>query len=214
MSTPMFSMMIVWPLVMAASSLRSQFFWVSWNTMRPLFSSRLRSHLIPCICGSMISGHRLHLEMMAPFSSDTGSSGRPWLIILALSAAVVSWESGEAPAVIGTLRFTRSSTHRVFQRAVRFGWSKAPTYDTKPAAIIQSPTRVPWSRRSLSMSRPQRSFSLARPPTRRTARPSLALQRAASASTSAFSSVAATNLAWRAASFASTAATVFCASSS
>lgn len=47
-SSAIFSMMSVFPPTIACSTLRSHFFWVSCTTDKPLSSSRLRSHLIPC----------------------------------------------------------------------------------------------------------------------------------------------------------------------
>ena len=46
------------------------------------FASFSRIHLMPCSCGSMISGQRLQQVMMAPFSILMRSAGRPSPIIL------------------------------------------------------------------------------------------------------------------------------------
>ena len=159
----------------------------------------------------MMSGQRLHAETIAPFSTEMRSAGRPFEIILAVSASVMSTSIGSTPSVIGTLRSPRSSSQLPRHSARRLSLSNAPTYDTKPAASMQSPTSETDEPLSFSISLPQRSFSEERPPTSRSARPSRSMHAAASASTRAFSSVASFSLFSSFCSISSTTATLPCA---
>ena len=114
---------------------------------------------MPCTCGSMMSGQRLHAETMAPFSTEMRSAGRPFEIILAVSASVMSTSIGSTPSVIGTFCSPRSSSQLPDHSARRLSLSNAPTYETKPAASMQSPTSETDEPLSFSISLPQRSFS-------------------------------------------------------
>mmetsp|Transcript_29036 Transcript_29036/g.94621 ORF Transcript_29036/g.94621 Transcript_29036/m.94621 type:complete len:303 (-) Transcript_29036:156-1064(-) len=125
-SSPRFSMITVLPCVTAVTMRRSHCFCVVCTTTRSLPSSRLRSHLMPCTCGSIMSGHRSQLLMMAPFSTDTVSLGRPWLIMSATLPSSTSMSSGRTPSVVGTSRCSRSGTHNCRHSCVRYWWSKPP----------------------------------------------------------------------------------------
>mmetsp|Transcript_7546 Transcript_7546/g.21056 ORF Transcript_7546/g.21056 Transcript_7546/m.21056 type:complete len:203 (+) Transcript_7546:3048-3656(+) len=177
---------------------RIQFFCVNKQGTKPSFSCFCLSHLMPCTCGSIIRGHRLQQVIIAPFSVEMRSSGRPSPTMRATCESVTRIGSGSTVSLIGTPFCLRSSSHVVFHNASRFFWSNAPTYDTKPAATIQSPIRQFVETFISSISRPQRSFSDARPPTNLSARPSFSKQASAISSTSCFSAVAASNLSCKA----------------
>ena len=53
--------------------------------------------LASCSCGSIIKGQRAQLHTMAPFSTETRSVGRFWLLHSARSASVQRMLSGSAP---------------------------------------------------------------------------------------------------------------------
>lgn len=186
MSEPRFSMMSAWPFTMAVSTVLSHFFCVSWITTRSFFSFSL-SHLMPWVCGSMMSGQRLQLLMMLPFSTLILSLGRPWLIIWDVRLSSVIMSSGSEPGVMGIFFSSRSGIHVVFHSCSLRSASNAPQYDTKPAASMQSPVRVSEVLLSLSISMPQRSFSEASPPTSLFARSSFCSRASALSSTSCFS---------------------------
>lgn len=63
---------------------------------------RFRIHLMPCCCGSMMSGQRSLVVRMAAFSVDILSFGRPWLCQAATVASSVSMRTGSRPSVRGT----------------------------------------------------------------------------------------------------------------
>ena len=74
----MFSMMIGSPFWMANSTWSRYFGVLSCTTLQgPLspFPSRSKIQPMPCSCGSIISGHRAQLVMIAPFWIDTSSAG-------------------------------------------------------------------------------------------------------------------------------------------
>ena len=83
-------------------------------------------HLIPCSCGSIIKAHRFAAVMMAPFSMDRGSVGRPSIPHCAFSASVVRTSRGTTPAVMGISRSTRSGSHLVCTSDLRNFALKAP----------------------------------------------------------------------------------------
>ncbi len=120
-------------------------------TCSPWLASFCRSHLIPCPCGSMMSGQRLQLQMTAPFSTDTRSAdvvyqnicisdqiipskqphkrhdflpGRPSRTICAVCPSLVSIPRGSHPGVVGIPRARRSGAHTSFQswRRVSCWW--------------------------------------------------------------------------------------------
>ena len=82
--------------------------------------SLLLIHLIPCSCGSMISGYLLHEVMTAAFSRETLSAGRFYVYQRACSAGFDNTKSGSTPSVSGTFYVTISASHSSFQRLLRY----------------------------------------------------------------------------------------------
>lgn len=70
--------------------------------------SRFRIHLMPCCCGSMMSGQRSLVVRMAAFSVDILSFGRPWFCQAATVASSVSMRIGSRPSVRGTETWNRN----------------------------------------------------------------------------------------------------------
>lgn len=70
--------------------------------------SLFRIHLMPCCCGSMMSGQRSLVVRMAAFSVDILSFGRPWLCQAATVASSVSMRIGSRPSVRGTETWNRN----------------------------------------------------------------------------------------------------------
>ena len=93
----MFSIMHGEPLSMHEPRTVMIVFWPRRTTFKPRFSSCFLIHLMPCSCGSIMSGQRAQLVTMAPFSVDTGSAGSCSLFQPATCEGVVSTESGFMP---------------------------------------------------------------------------------------------------------------------
>lgn len=93
-----------------------------------------------CSCGSIMSGQRAALVMMAPFSIDSGSVGRPSLPQRARAASSASSASGETPLVMGMARASRSGRQACSTSWPRSGELKGPAYETNDAASSTSPT--------------------------------------------------------------------------
>lgn len=66
-------------------------------------------HLMPCCCGSMMSGQRSLVVRMAAFSIDILSFGKPWLCQAATVASSVSMRTGSRPSVRGTETWNRNT---------------------------------------------------------------------------------------------------------
>ena len=81
----------------AASSCIISVFWPRRAILTPFFSSFFLIHVMPCSCGSIISGQRAHDVTIAPFSTETRSVGRFSDAQIARCASVVSMLSGSAP---------------------------------------------------------------------------------------------------------------------
>mmetsp|Transcript_18183 Transcript_18183/g.40364 ORF Transcript_18183/g.40364 Transcript_18183/m.40364 type:complete len:240 (+) Transcript_18183:173-892(+) len=215
----MFSRMTVSPCWMASTILDIHSFspCLRITTWRPFFPQRISSYLfsqrMPCSWGSISNGQRLQLVMMAPFSREMRSAGRPSFCHTAICESFVSTCMGSTLAVSGMSRPMRSCTHTVFQRFRRNSAPKAPMYEVKAAASMTSPARVSSCERRPSTVRPQRSFSEARPLVRRSARDRRSRHSLASCSTRAFSCVAAMNSPCRVESFASMAVSTACTTS-
>ena len=64
------------PFSMRRLELVISVFWPRRTTLRPRFSSCFLIHVMPCSCGSIISGQRAQLLTIAPFSVETRSVGR------------------------------------------------------------------------------------------------------------------------------------------
>ena len=111
---------------MAARRFLIQVLWDSWMHMSLLSASRFLSHLMPCSCGSMMRGQRLQELMMAPFSREMRSAGRPSLIILAFLPSSVSMSMGSLFSLMGTPLASRSGVHVSCHRRRRKALSKAP----------------------------------------------------------------------------------------
>ena len=88
------------PPEMAASSVERSSFCPS-RTIFASFSLCL-SHVMPCSCGSIISGQRAQLVAIAPFSTETRSVGRFCPAHVARSASVVRMSSGSQSGDMGT----------------------------------------------------------------------------------------------------------------
>ena len=73
-----------------------------------------------------MSAHRLAAVMIAPFSIDSGSVGKPSMPHCAFRASVVRTSRGTTPAVIGISRSTRSGSHLLCTRDLRNFALKAP----------------------------------------------------------------------------------------
>jgi len=73
-------------------------FWPRRAILTPFDSSFFLIHVMPCSCGSIISGQRAHDVTMAPFSTDTGSVGRFSPAQPARCASVVRMFSGSLPS--------------------------------------------------------------------------------------------------------------------
>lgn len=82
--------------------------WLSWMILSPCGSSLFLTHWMPCSCGSIMSGQRAQLHMMAPFSTESESLGSPSLPHRAISVSSVSRLSGRRPSVRGICRSTTS----------------------------------------------------------------------------------------------------------
>mmetsp|Transcript_10302 Transcript_10302/g.22117 ORF Transcript_10302/g.22117 Transcript_10302/m.22117 type:complete len:220 (-) Transcript_10302:3083-3742(-) len=143
--------------------------WLCWMMTRPCCSSRFMIHLMPCSWGSIMSAQREALVMMAPFSMDRGSVGRPSLAHLALAVSSVSRSSGFTPWLMGMALSIRSGSHFSFSRLCLNIMLKGPAYDTKAAAISTSPTSLPSTASMRLISAFQRVFSPDRPLIRRSA---------------------------------------------
>ena len=74
---PRFSMTSGSPFSSVCSRWVSSSFCPSRATLSPCFSSRFLIHVMPCSCGSIISGQRAQLHTIAPFSTLTRSEGGP-----------------------------------------------------------------------------------------------------------------------------------------
>mmetsp|Transcript_13737 Transcript_13737/g.31798 ORF Transcript_13737/g.31798 Transcript_13737/m.31798 type:complete len:251 (+) Transcript_13737:2960-3712(+) len=170
MDSGQFSSMMASPLVMASSTWSRYLLVVCCTVRRPWDSSRRVIHLMPCSCGSIMSGQRLQLQMMAPFCTDTESEGRPSLHHDAISASSVRTSRGSMPSVMGIWRSMMSGIHLSATMVVRKRALKAPMYDTNADAITTSPTRLRSWMANWSSELAQRTFSSARPFTRRSAK--------------------------------------------
>ena len=113
-------MMTHMPSLMPPRMARIQFFCVNKHGTNPSFSCFCLSHLMPCTCGSMIRGHLLQQVMMAPFSVEMRSSGRPSPYMRAHCDDVTKIGSGSTVSLMGTPFCFRSSSHVVFHSASLF----------------------------------------------------------------------------------------------
>mmetsp|Transcript_66859 Transcript_66859/g.164843 ORF Transcript_66859/g.164843 Transcript_66859/m.164843 type:complete len:286 (-) Transcript_66859:3010-3867(-) len=234
MSSRMFSIMMGSPLWIAISTEERYLFCVSCTHFISLsvsfsglgskwpFSSSFQSsgcdslivtvcfrliHLIPCSCGSMSSGQRLQLAMMAPFCTDTLSVGSPSSFHTATCASSHRMLSGLMPSVIGILRSVMSMIHWSNTSECLYLALKAPMYDTNADATNTSPTYCASCASKLFTDSVQRTFSSASPLTRRVARSALRCVFSAAATASFFSCVALSNCVLSSESFASSPAT-------
>eukprot|EP00951_Prasinocladus_malaysianus_P023212 scaffold196509_cov45-Prasinocladus_malaysianus.AAC.1 len=71
--------------------------------------------------------HRALQLMMAPFSMDSGSVGRPSLFQRALSVSLQRTSNGVVPSVMGIARSKMSGSHFSFTRPSRKGMENGPT---------------------------------------------------------------------------------------
>ena len=75
-------------------------------------ATRQNTDTVPCSCGSMTKGHRLQFVMMAPFSMEILSAGRPSFCHWAFWESFVSKSSGSMPLVIGISLLTKSAIQK------------------------------------------------------------------------------------------------------
>mmetsp|Transcript_78518 Transcript_78518/g.156067 ORF Transcript_78518/g.156067 Transcript_78518/m.156067 type:complete len:224 (-) Transcript_78518:3413-4084(-) len=180
------------PSSIARTTLSSQPLAPGTVVINPLAFSRPIIHLTACICGSMMSGNRAHLQMIEAFCVESGSAGRPSDRQPAVFDASVSRVIGSKPPVIGIPRATASGRHFSPMSSSRNSREKGAMYATKEEESITSPTSSRIFSSSEATSDSQRTPSLERPLTRRIAK--LARFCVASAlATSAFFSVVASS---------------------
>mmetsp|Transcript_35719 Transcript_35719/g.93780 ORF Transcript_35719/g.93780 Transcript_35719/m.93780 type:complete len:241 (+) Transcript_35719:1317-2039(+) len=174
---------------------------------RPLGFSRPLIQPTACICGSMISGKRAHLQMIAAFCVESGSAGRPSACQLAVRAASVSRFIGSKPSVSGIERAIMSGFHFSSTSMSRNSREKGAMYATKDDESSTSPTKRRIFSSSKDTSFFQRTPSDDRPLTRRLARLARFCVASALATSAFFSLVAFSSCDVRSAIFASSAAT-------
>lgn len=92
-----------------------------------------------CNCGSIIKGHLAAFVMIAPFSTDNGSIGKPSLAHLARAVSSVSKSSGLTPTENGMPRCMMSGVQQASTRWFRRVMLKGPAYETNAAANKTSP---------------------------------------------------------------------------
>mmetsp|Transcript_14429 Transcript_14429/g.26652 ORF Transcript_14429/g.26652 Transcript_14429/m.26652 type:complete len:256 (+) Transcript_14429:149-916(+) len=200
MLSPRFSMMTVSPASTAAVTLVIQLLLPSCSTTTllssaaHLASSCFLIHLMPWSCGSMISGHLSALLMIAPFSTEIRSAGRPSFCQLATLASSVRTFNGSIPSVSGISLLIRSGSHVFFQSISLKLAPNAPTYETKAALNKTLPLMVTSCLFILSISLLHLTFSLLRPVVNLSARSNLSWQAFASSSTAFLASVASKKL--------------------
>ena len=117
--SPMFSMSTELPFSRERSMTVVMFLLVSRVTCRSRFDSRSLIQAMPCSCGSIISGKRLELHTIAPFSVETRSEGRPSEFQLAISASSVRILSGSTESDIGILASWSHGTQVVLMSCSR-----------------------------------------------------------------------------------------------
>mmetsp|Transcript_33640 Transcript_33640/g.92175 ORF Transcript_33640/g.92175 Transcript_33640/m.92175 type:complete len:241 (-) Transcript_33640:1875-2597(-) len=156
----------------------------------PLGFSRPIIHFTACICGSMMSGKRAHMQMIAAFCVESGSAGSPSAFHPAVFEASVSSAIGSKFSVIGMERVTASGRHFSLTSWSRNSRAKGAMYATNDDESSTSPTssRIFSSRAPTSFV--QRTPSLDRPLTRRLARLARFCVASALATSSFFSLVA------------------------
>mmetsp|Transcript_27855 Transcript_27855/g.46607 ORF Transcript_27855/g.46607 Transcript_27855/m.46607 type:complete len:276 (+) Transcript_27855:1278-2105(+) len=170
MSSPMFSMSSGSPFSIHCSTVSMYLACDSWMILSPLVSSRFMIQLMPCSCGSIMRLHRAALVMMAPFSMDSGSVGRPSLFHAARPASVDSRSRTFIPSVMGMARSITSFSHFSKKREKRNLELKGPRYDTNDDAKSTSPTSFSSITANSVMAVPQRLFSEDSPLTNLSAR--------------------------------------------
>mmetsp|Transcript_12940 Transcript_12940/g.48377 ORF Transcript_12940/g.48377 Transcript_12940/m.48377 type:complete len:207 (-) Transcript_12940:10313-10933(-) len=148
-------------------------------------------HLMPCSCGSIISAHRAADVMIAPFSMESGSVGKPSIPHPARMPGVDSTSSGVTPVVIGISRSIISGSHFSLTKNSRNLVLNGPAYDTNEEPTSTSPTSLASATPNAVMASPQRLFSPDKPFTSRSAKFALACVFSAAAMALFLSSVAA-----------------------
>ena len=128
--------------------------------------------------------------MMAAFSRESRSDGRPSDIQIACVATSESSLSGSSTSADGSCRPRRSGTHVCSHSLYRNSELNGPMYAMKGAATIMLPTSIAFSSPRSSTLAAQRTPSSLRPLTSRSARESFLAVAAALAISAFFSSVA------------------------
>mmetsp|Transcript_6707 Transcript_6707/g.13097 ORF Transcript_6707/g.13097 Transcript_6707/m.13097 type:complete len:220 (-) Transcript_6707:4114-4773(-) len=165
-------------------------FWLCWMIISPFASSLFMIHLMPCNCGSIINGQRLALVIMAPFSTESGSVGKPSFAHFAFVASLVRRSRGTIPEVIGICFSITSGSHLSLVSSWRNCVLKGPAYETNAEAINTSPTKRPSTSSKRLISMFQRVFSPDNPLIKRSANCALRPVRSAWAIAAFLSSVA------------------------
>ena len=139
-------------------------------------------HLMPCNCGSIISGQRSAFDRMVAFSADILSLGRPSLHQLAIWASSVSKLIGSrfSDIGIGSLSCLRYGTQCLSIKSRRYCLVKQPTYEMNAVTSKTSPGIVSPCIRRVATDCAHRIFSEASPPTSRLANSIVLLVKSAS----------------------------------
>mmetsp|Transcript_26834 Transcript_26834/g.47718 ORF Transcript_26834/g.47718 Transcript_26834/m.47718 type:complete len:270 (+) Transcript_26834:1352-2161(+) len=208
----MFSNKIHLPNWMPNSSVLKKFFSLSLQMSIPVSVSLpiFLMYLFACLCGSIIRGQRRDLSMIMPFSIDSASLGREqttqcWILIGSPRTFCML-----QPSVWDMSSF-ESSTRQSSSHSLRTPAVKGPTYDTMPAATMQSPGRSSSLAVRSTTFCPQRAFSPPRPPMSLCARTSFTSHRFMSSDSSFCLAMAPSKLSSRLAILAFTAANCSCA---
>ena len=104
----------------------------------PVSFSIALTHLFACPCGSIMSGHRLALLTMIPFSMETASAGSPAMFHARMRTGSASVDTMSAPGVCGISSSTIFADHSASKSARNDGVN-GPLYATTPEETTTSP---------------------------------------------------------------------------
>mmetsp|Transcript_31209 Transcript_31209/g.79125 ORF Transcript_31209/g.79125 Transcript_31209/m.79125 type:complete len:278 (+) Transcript_31209:3191-4024(+) len=182
-----FSIMTEAPVSSAFSMVGSIFLLVRRVICRLFLLSFSLTHTMPWSCGSIMRGHLSAYVVMAPFSIETRSLGRPSLFHAAICAVSVRMRSGSGFSDMGMLFFLTKGSMQSSNSMPRNFLEKQPTYETKAEAMSTSPGSSVLSSFICCTLMAQRSCSDPRAFIRRCARASLFCSFSPSATTAFFS---------------------------